>query len=125
MNSATFASDLTAWALQTALLLGVGLLLPPLFRLREPRACLAFAQGLLFAILLLPLLQILRPPTVRVAFSGEMTVPGRWLGQLMASGGDSWSLSQLLLLGAGLGTALRLAWLGAGLLTLRAYRRSA
>lgn len=128
MSAATFAADLTAWALQTALLLGVGLLLPSLFRLREPRACLAYGQGLLLAILLLPLLQIVQPRTVLGAFSAEVTVPGRWLGQLMASGpgaGGSSSLSHLLLLGAGLGAALRLAWLGLGLRQLHSWRRSA
>ena len=128
MSLTTFADDLTAWALQSALLLSMGLLLPSLFRLREPRAFLAYGQGLLLAILSLPLLQILGPQTVQVAFSEELTVPGRWLGQLMASGsgaGDSWSLAHLLLLGIGLGAALRLVWLGAGLLTLRSYRRHA
>ena len=128
MSTATFAADLAAWSLQTALLLGVGLLLPSLFRLRDPRACLAYGQGLLLAILLLPLLQAVQPRTVLGAFSGEVTVAGRWLGQLMASGpggGGSWSLSHLLLLGAGLGAALRLAWLVLGLLTLRSWRRGA
>lgn len=127
MSTATFAADLTAWALQTALLLGVGLLLPSLFRLREPRACLAYGQGLLLAVLLLPLLQILPPQAGLPAFSGEVTVPGRWLGEALVdgAGGGSWSLSRLLLLGLGAGAALRLAWLGLGLLTLRAWRHGA
>lgn len=128
MSTATFAADLTAWALQTALLLGVGLLLPSLFRLREPRAALAYGQGLLLAVLLLPLLQLLQPQAGMAAFAAEVTVPGRWLGQLVADGpgaGGSWSLSRLLLLGIGLGAALRLVWLGLGLLTLRVWRRGA
>lgn len=128
MSIATFATDLTAWALQSALLLGVGLLLPSLFRLREPRACLVYGQGLLLAALLLPLGQSLRPQAVQMGFTEEMRVPGRWIGQLVASGsggGDTWSLSHLLLLGLGVGAALRLAWLGMGLFTLRSYLRGA
>lgn len=124
MSASTLAADLIAWTLQTALLLGLGLLLPILFRLREPRACLAYGQGLLLAVLLLPLLQILQPPAGMAAFSSEMTVSGRWLGQLPGVEG-SWSLSRLLLLGVGLGAALRLAWLGVGLLVLHAWRRGA
>jgi bla regulator protein BlaR1 len=127
MSTATFAADLTAWALQTALLLGVGLLLPSLFRLRDPRAALAYGQGLLLAVLLLPLLQLLQPQTGMAAFTAEVTVPGRWLGQLVADGtaAEGWSLSRVLLLGVGLGAVLRLAWLGVGLLTLSAWRRGA
>lgn len=128
MSTATFAADLTAWALQTALLLGVGLLLPSLFRLRDPRAALAYGQGLLLAVLLLPLLQLLQPQAGMAVFAAEVTVPGRWLGQLVADGTGaegSWSLSNVLLLAVGLGAALRLAWLGVGLLTLSAWRRGA
>ncbi len=124
MSASTLAADLIAWTLQTALLLGLGLLLPALFRLREPRACLAYGQGLLLLILLLPLLQILQPQTGMAAFSGEVTVAGRWLGQLPGAE-DAWSLSRLLLLGVGAGAILRLAWLGVGLLVLRAWRRDA
>ncbi len=128
MNASTLAADLTAWTLQSTLLLGVGLLLPTLFRLREPRACLAYGQGLLLAVLLLPLVPLLGPPPGMgmPAFSGEMAVSGRWLGQVL--GGDaagSWSLERILFGALGLGAAGRLAWLGLGLVTLRAWRRGA
>jgi TonB family protein len=128
MNASTFAADLTAWTLQITLLLSVGLLLPSLFRLREPHACLVYGQGLLLTVLLLPLLQMIPLKAGMTTFSGEIAVSGRWLGELMASdtgGGGSWSLPLLLLLGAGLGAVLRTAWLSVGLLTLRAYRRGA
>lgn len=120
MSSTTFAADLAAYVLQSSLILGVGLLLPVLFRLRDARAALLYGQGLLVALLLLPLLQ---PEPVRATFSGEMTVTGEWLGQLAETGGSS---SGNLLLGViGLGVLLRLAWLGLGLLTLRSWRRGA
>jgi len=120
MTATAFAADLTAYVLQSSLVLGVGLLLPVLFRLRDARAALLYGQGLLVAVLLLPLLQ---PEPVRTTFAGEMTVTGEWLGQLAETGGNS---SGNLLLGVlGLGILLRLAWLGLGLLTLRSWRRGA
>lgn len=129
MNAATLAADCIAWALQSTLLLGIGLLLPGLFRLREPRACLAYEQSLLAAVLLLPLASLLGPPleTMRMpAFSGEIAVSGRWLGEVFGGGAPgAWSPERLLLAGLGLGAAGRLAWLGLGLLTLKAWRRGA
>jgi TonB family protein len=120
MTATTFAADLTAYVLQSSLILGVGLLLPVLFRLRDARAALLYGQGLLVAVLLLPLFQ---PEPVRAAFGIEMTVTGEWLGQLAETGGNS---SGNLLLGSlGVGIFLRLAWLGLGLLTLRSWRRNA
>jgi bla regulator protein BlaR1 len=124
MSASSLAADLIAWTLQTTLLLGLGLLLPALFRLREPRACLVYGQGLLLLILLLPLFQILQPRTGMAAFSGEVTVSERWLGQFAGAEG-SWSAPRLLLLGVGIGAALRLAWLGAGLAILHVWRRGA
>jgi TonB family protein len=128
MNASTLAADCIAWILQSTLLLGIGLLLPTLFRLRDPRACLAYGQGLLVAVLLLPCASFLGPlePMGMPAFSSEMAVSGRWLSQVF--GGDApgvWSLERILLAGLGLGTAGRLGWLGLGLLTLRAWRRGA
>jgi beta-lactamase regulating signal transducer with metallopeptidase domain len=128
MSASTVAADLIAWILQMTLLLGLGLLLPTLFRLRAPRASLAYGQGLLLAVLLLPLLQILTPQTRMVPLSSEMTVSVVWRDVLMApslGADDSWSWPHLLLLAAGLGAGLRLVWLGAGLLMLRTWRRGA
>lgn len=120
MSTTAFAADLAAYVLQSSLILGVGLLLPVLFRLRDARAALLYGQGLLAMLLLLPMVQ---PEPVRTAFAGEMTVTGEWLGQLAETGGNS---SGNLLLGAlGVGILLRLAWLGLGLLTLRSWRRDA
>ena len=124
MNASSLVADLTAWALQTALLLSVGLLLPSLFRLRAPRVCLAYWQGLLLTVLLLPLLQ---PRAGMVSFAEEVAVAGPWLGQLAGSGVDGsagWTWQQALLAFLAAGTLGRLAWLGAGLRALRSYRRA-
>lgn len=53
----TAAANVGAYALQAFVLLAVGLLLPALLKLRDPRVGLRYWQGLLAVILLLPLLQ--------------------------------------------------------------------
>ena len=126
MSASTLAAGLTAWVLQTTLLLGIGLLLPPLFRMRAPRACLFYWQGLLLAVLLLPLFQ---PAAGRPLFleGAVVTVTGRWLGGLAASGAveEGWTLQRLLLLVLAAGALGRLAWLGLGLRGLHSWCRDA
>jgi len=124
---AELVTGLTAYALQAALVLGVGLLLPNLFRLRDPRACLYYWQGLLLAILALPLLQ---PERERMVFAGNLsslTVTSSWLDGIAASGAEkeTWTTGRLLLLAIGLGVLARLVWLGLGLSRLRSLRRDA
>ena len=124
MSPETIIAGLTAYALQVALLLGVGLLLPGLVRLRLPRVRLAYWQGLLAAVLLLPLFQ---PRPGMVGFTAEMRVGAGWLGRIGAPAAESVSgspLSWLLLLLAA-GAAGRLVWLLVGLGALRGYRRGA
>lgn len=122
MNAPILVAGLTAWALQIALLLAVGLPLPALFRLRAPRACLVYGQGLLLMVLLLPLLQ---PHAAMAAFAEEVTVAGPWLGQIAGTGtgNEVWPWQQTLLAVIAAGALGRLAWLGVGLRTLRSYRR--
>lgn len=110
-------TDLTAYVLQTALLLGVGLLLPTLFRLRDARACLAYWQGLLVLILLLPLIQ---PEPGRAGFAAELAVMG--VPDLVAERAGSWSVQRVLLAALAAGAVARLAWLGIGLRALRSWR---
>jgi len=124
MNTAAFTANLIPWALQVTLFLGVGLALPSLFRLREPRACLVYGQGLLLAVLLLPFVALLAPRLGTAAFDGGMALAV--LGPVSKPGaGGVWGLGQALLAALALGAAGRLAWLGLGLLTLRAWRRGA
>jgi TonB family protein len=121
---AGLAVAVLAYLLQTGVLLGIGLALPALFRLRDPRACLYYWHGLLLAILCLPLWQ---PEPERMIFAGELTVTGRWLGRLAASSGmeGAWSPWTILLLVLAAGALLRLGWLGLGLWRLRTLRREA
>ena len=119
--------DFTAYALQTALVLGVGLLLPGLFRLRDPHARLYYWQGLLLAILVLPLLQpLLQVTPERRILAGELMVTAGWLDGLTVVGAqeETWTAYLLPLL-VGLGALVRLAWLGLGLARLRYLRRDA
>ncbi|HET9678267.1 MAG TPA: M56 family metallopeptidase, partial [Solirubrobacterales bacterium] len=99
-------------------------LLPKLFRLRDPRACLYYWQGLLLAVLALPLLQ---PEPERMRFAGNLRVTSNWLGGLAVNGAgkETWTAGRLLLLAIGLGVLVRLAWLGLGLWRLRSLSRDA
>jgi TonB family protein len=117
---------LLAYSLQVALVLGVGLALPSLFRLRVPRVRLAYWQGLLIAILLLPLLQ--PRPGVMAGFSEEIWIGGGWLGRIAApvlSEGAVRSPFSWILLVLALGALGRLTWLALGLGALRSWRRGA
>lgn len=122
MSSQTLAANLTSYALQVALLLGVGLLLPAFLRPGPPRICLRYWQGLLLAILLLPALQLGRGPAEpTAAFNG-------WIEAVAAPGVQepgSLPLQQIVLLTLAAGALGRLLWLLLGLRTLRAYRRGA
>jgi len=115
-------ADLAAWWLQSGLLLGAGLLLPSLLRLRDPAVRLRLGQLLLAAALLLPLVQ----PAARPGGAEEAAaLPRLSLAVLVtgdaARGPVSLETAVLSLLAAGV--ALRLAGLGVGLARLRAVRR--
>ncbi|MFN7986478.1 MAG: M56 family metallopeptidase [Thermoanaerobaculia bacterium] len=115
-------ASLASWWLQAGLLLGAGLVLPALVRLRDPGARLRVGQLLLAAALLLPLVQPASRPT-RDGVPGAM--PTFSLAVLVSGDASPGALSAekavLALLAAG--AVLRLAWLGAGLFRLRALRR--
>lgn len=118
------AVNLTAYLLQSALLLAVGLALPGLLRLQDARVRLAYLYGLLLAVLLLPLVQ---PPswmTGMPVFSQEISVAAGWIpdaGPAVAS----WGASRLLPAVLAAGVLARLAWLGIGLAALRRWSREA
>jgi TonB family protein len=114
-------ANLTAWTLQSALLLAVGLALPRLLGLQDARVRLAYFYGLLAAVLLLPLAQ---PEAGMPVFSQEISVAAGWLpnaGPAVAS----WSAPRLLLVVLAAGALARLAWLGIGLDALRRWSREA
>ncbi len=110
-----------AWAAQVALLAGAGLLLPRLLGLRHPGLLLAFGQGLLIAILFLPLLQPRRP-----AAAASATFAAAWVDQTAEAAAAPlpvpWRGVAWLLAGA---TAARLGWMALGLAWLARLRRTA
>lgn len=118
------AANLTAWTLQSALLLAVGLALPRLLGLQDARVRLAYLHGLLAAVLLLPLAQ---PEAGMPVFSQELAVTGDWgdwLGRIGAAP-EFWSPARLLTAVLAAGALARLAWLGIGLMSLETWRRDA
>ena len=117
-------ADLASWWLQSGLLLGAALLVPAAVRLRDPAARLRIAQAALLAAFALPFVQPPRPAdgaggaSIRTAFSLVVPVePGATAGAP--------SLETAVLAALSAGALLRLGWLGAGLLSLRALRRRA
>ncbi len=109
--------------LQSVLLVAVGLALPAMLRLEDPRARLLYYRGLLLALLALPFVQ---PAGNLPAFSQEIAVTG--LIPAAVSEGAGPALERLALavgvLG-GVGILARLIWLGIGLVTLATWRREA
>lgn len=121
MNAPLWFGNGLLWAAQVALVAGAGLLLPRLLRLRQPRLLLALGQALLVLVVLLPLVQPRRPVA-----SASMTLTAIWSDP---AGGAApppldvpWQTVGWLLAGA---TAIRLGWMGAGLLWLAHLRRTA
>ena len=117
-------ADLASWWLQSGLLLGAALLVPAAVRLRDPAARLRIAQAALLAAFALPFVQPPRPAdgaggaSIRTTFSLVVPVePGATAGAP--------SLETAILAALSAGALLRLGWLGAGLLSLRALRRRA
>jgi TonB family protein len=116
MNAPLLAANLGAWWLQSAALLGAGLFLPALLRIRDPRARLALAYSVLIAAAVLPLLQPLRAatPADLPAFRVDLLVLGD-----APRAASAWSSPWGWLLAALAAGALgRLAWLAAGLFGL-------
>ena len=124
--------DLLAWSAQAAALAGAALMAPRLLRVEAPALTCALQRAALAGCVLLPLAQVLYPGLVPPPASGP--VPGAitvWFG-LAGTGPDgplrggaleTWTPLIVALLAAG--AALRLAWLAAGAVRLRALRRAA
>lgn len=116
--------DLASWWLQAGLLLGAGLVLPGLVRLRDPGMRLRLGQLLLAVAILLPLLQpnaasqVDGIPGTGPVFSLAILVTGEPTAAAV-------SIETAVLVLLATGAALRLAWLGAGLLRLRSLRHRA
>lgn len=120
MIAPLWAGNALAWAAQVAVVAGAALLLPRLLRLRQPRLLLALGQGVLFLVLLLPLVQPRHAPAAGVL--PFVAVAGEGAAAVPPALGVSWRAAAWLLGGA---TAARLVWMGVGLAWLARLRRTA
>ena len=123
MSAQLALENLVAYSVQLALIVGAGLLLPGLLRVRRPQVLYRFHQVLLALCLLLPALQPWRP---RNPATGTTSIASRILfhpdsGKL---GLAAFNHAELVLLVLAGGVLLRLLWLAIGLARLRRYRRS-
>ncbi len=123
--------NLTAYAIQIALLALTGALLPKIFRVRDPGALLAYWQLLLVACLALPLMaqkQIIIVPSatasgIVLSDAGSVTLPANSQPARRVVNWNDVSWRALLFVIAAGGT-LRLAQLVLGLLKLQSLRRN-
>ena len=138
--------NLAAWAAQAAAIVALGVWLPMRLRLGAPRARLLLFRTLLVACVALPLAQPWEPAPAKVlpadntAPPVELTavgpVPAGSTAAVRAAAPEAWSLERLRAAAVSVpwpavtlavvlaGTALRLAWLGVGLISLARLRRS-
>ena len=118
-------ANLASYAVQSAIVLIVGLAAPRVLGLRAPGAALRYWQALLAGVLLLPLLQ-----PWQLSSGGLVTVElvGMRLAETVAAvapGASAMALTEWALLAVAAVAAARLGWLAIGLLVLRGYRRRA
>lgn len=123
MSPELVLTNLAHFSWQLIAVVAVGMALPIVFRLREPRGLLVYYQMLLASALMLPALQPWVKP-VRFSFTlapiARTTASG---GEVTIGSGFAW---EEWVLGAMLaGTVMRLLWLSLGLVRLRRYRAMA
>ncbi|MGH9449338.1 MAG: M56 family metallopeptidase, partial [Terriglobia bacterium] len=121
LHQPLWITDLAAYSFQVALIVIVGSLLPPLFRLRGPRVRLMYWQVLLAACLLLPLIEPWRPELLPLAgMGGQVAVS---VGPAVAAaGGWPFSPAEVVLAVLLAGVLFRAMWISLGLRRLRVYR---
>jgi len=132
--------NLVAWAVQVAAIGLAGVLLPLLLGVTSPGARLVYLRTLLVACLALPLLQPWVPVTAAVPAAGAPAslddqallagatnsgIPSTSMPASFAPAGPPRWPVETIVLGVWVsGVALRLAWLGVGLLSLARLRRT-
>lgn len=124
MSAASFTANLAAYVLQTALLMLVGLLLPKLFGMSDPRVRLRYWHALLTVSLLLPFAWLAWRPQAPAARSFTGVLAGGMELDVRA-GAASEHLSPWILVPVALAivAVARALWLGAGLMALERLRR--
>lgn len=123
MSGQTFFDTLLVWSAQICLLTLAGAL--AIRFLYQPKARLWAWQGLLLLLLALPLIEPWRLPLPEALPTViEDGGGGAGLRQTLGPHAHHWTRGDLLWIIA-LGAAVRLFWIGAGLLRLRRYRKEA
>ena len=125
MSSTLFLDNVTAWALQVAVIGLVGGVLPVIFRTRHPHSQLIYYHVLLIVCLAAPILQPWQRPTLLEgpALAGMPTAVTFVEGTPAAAPPINWGLVLVVILVGG--ALLKLAWLCVGLFRLRRYRQTA
>ncbi|MEJ2010290.1 MAG: TonB family protein, partial [Acidobacteriota bacterium] len=114
--------DLVAYSIQAAAMVGVGVVMARLLRLRVPRVRMTYWQGLVALCLFLPLLQPWRPEVLETA--GTVLSNVNFAASVPAAA-PTLSLAEVVLLLICTGIIVRAAWMMLGLLRLWLYRREA
>ena len=123
MSGQVFFDTLMVWSLQICVLAAVGALTIRLFH--QPKARLWAWQGLLLFVLALPWIEPWRMPLPEALPTLiEDAGAGTGLRQALGPHAHHWSRADLLWIIA-FGAAVRLFWIGAGLLRLGRYRKQA
>src|SRR4051812_45221447 len=116
--------NLLSWSAQVGVLIGIGALLPKLFRLRDPRSHLTDCYVLLTVCLVLPLIQPWTLPSPASAVSASNTASAISITPLSRVFLNAfWNRTLVWILLTGI--LLRLGMFLAGLCRIRRYRRSA
>lgn len=109
-------SNLAAYCIQLGVLVATAAAITSFLRLSQPRVAVAFWNALLVAALLLPLLQPWTGTTSDLILS---TLPFGTSATAAPADTGGVSMATWLAIALGTGVALRLAWLGLGLIRLR------
>jgi len=131
MIASIWLTNIGAFALQLAVVIGVGVALSRVVQLQQPRVALAYWRVLLLACLLLPLLQpwTVPAPSIGVALVSTTASVGEAAWSVPLSAIDAptipWTLGELLLVSLLAGIAARGLWLIVGAWSLVWLRRSA
>ncbi len=123
MNPDLLLTNLANYSWQLVALIGVGIALPILFRLREPRSHLVYLQALLAAALMLPVFEPWVAPTGLTFSTARFSQPVPSTG--IVTDTVIWNWQEYVVIALLAGTGIRLGWLALGLTMLRRYRSDA
>jgi TonB family protein len=123
MNTTQILNNISGYALQIGLLVGIGAALPALLRIRTARARLLYWQSLLAACLALPWLRPWHTEVIAVASPPVAPAQAILLIGTAAPARTELPIVEIALWLLAAGVAARLIWLAIGFLKLARYRR--